>query len=143
MIQLRFKLADFLFFVHFRCWIILFKIKMYPVNEEQCCYIIINHYQPHGNVNYGCSSGRPSALNPAQVKKLDETIRRNRSATAAKLLTITRFNTFERTIQRYRRSLGYYPRKSVIEVKTNRINEHNRFEFASLHYRANIKRYVF
>jgi transposase len=149
---------------------ILFKIKMYPLSEEHRWYIIselkkgsinvrqtarflnchinsvyriINHYQCHGNVNSECGPGRPPALKPAQVKKLDETIRQNRSATAASLLTITRFNTTERTIQRYRRDLGYKPRKSVVKVKTNKMNEHNRFEFASLHHRANIKKYIF
>ena len=146
---------------------ILFNIKMYPLSEEQRWYIIselkkgsinvrqtarflkchistvyriINQYRCYGNVNYGYGSGRLPALDPAQVKKLDKTIQRNRSAAAAELLSITQFNTSERTIQRYRRSLDYRARKSVVKVKTNKMNEQNRFEFASLHHRANLKK---
>ena len=55
-----------------------------------------------GNVDYGFGSGRLTALDPASVKKLDQTMRRNRSATTAELLSITRFNITERTIKCYR-----------------------------------------
>ncbi len=92
---------------------------------------------------YGFRSGRPSTLGSAQVKKLDQNIQQNRSATAAKLLSHTQFNTTERKIQRYRRSIGYPPRKSVIKVKTNKMNEQHRFQFVSLHHRADIKKYIF
>ena len=126
-------------------WYIISELKKGSINVRQTarflkCHIstvyrIINQYRCYGNVNYGYGSGRLPALDPAQVKKLDKTIQRNRSATAAELLSITQFNTSERTIQRYR------PRKSVVKVKTNKMNEQNRFEFASLHHRANLKIY--
>jgi hypothetical protein len=94
-------------------------------------------------VDYGFGSGRPPALDPTRVKKLDQTIQRNRSATAAELLSYTQFNTTERTIQRYRLSLGYRSRKSVVKIKTNNMNEHNRLQFASLLHHADIKKYIF
>ena len=94
-------------------------------------------------MDYGCGSGRLTALDPAQMKKLDRTIRRNRSATCTELLSITRFNTSERTIQDYLGSIDYCSRKSLVKVKTNKMNEHNRFEFASVRHRANIKKYLF
>ena len=78
----------------------------------------MNHYQCHGNVNYGYGSGRLTTLEPAQVKSLDQTIRQHRSATVAELLSTTRFNTTERTIQLYRHSIGYRTRKSVVKVET-------------------------
>ncbi|CAF3993398.1 unnamed protein product [Rotaria sordida] len=56
------------------------------------------------------NAGRPPALDSAQIKQLDQTIQQNRSATAAELLSLTNFNTTERTIQRYRLFLGYRPR---------------------------------
>ncbi|CAF1514980.1 unnamed protein product, partial [Rotaria sordida] len=55
------------------------------------------------------NAGRPPALDSAQIKQLDQTIQQNRSATAAELLSLTNFNTTERTIQRYRLFLGYRP----------------------------------
>ena len=58
-------------------------------------------------------------------------------------MSITNFNTTERTIQRYRLSLGYRPRKSVIKIKSNHINEQERYQFAVLHYRARIDCYIF
>ncbi|CAF5152708.1 unnamed protein product, partial [Rotaria sp. Silwood1] len=134
-------------------WYIIHEWKKGFINVRQValflnCHIntiyrIINHYRCHRNVDHKFRSGRPPALSPAQVKKLDKTIQRNRPATAAELLSITQFNTTERTIQRYRLSLGYRPRKSVIKVKINKMNEHNRFEFASLHHRTDIKKYIF
>ena len=87
-------------------------------------------------MDYGCGSGRLTPLDPAQVKKLNQTIRRKRFATTAELLSITQFNTTARTRQ------GDRARKSLVRVKTNKMNEHNRFEFASVHHRANIKRYI-
>ncbi len=89
------------------------------------------------------NAGRPPALDSAQIKQLNQTIQQNRSATAAELLSFTSFNTTERTIQRYRLSLGYRPRKSVIKVKTNNTNEQNRYQFAALHHLANIRKYIF
>jgi hypothetical protein len=48
-----------------------------------------------------------------------------------------------RTIPRYRLSLGYRPRKSLVKVKNNNINEQKRYQFALLHYRARIDNCIF
>ncbi|CAF1563824.1 unnamed protein product [Rotaria sp. Silwood1] len=106
-------------------------------------YRVINYYCLHGDVNYGHSPGRLPALDSTQIKQLDRIIQQNRSATAAELLSLTHFDTTERTIQRYRRSLGYRPRKSLIKVKSTNINEQKRYQFALLHYRGNIKNCIF
>ncbi|CAF1443286.1 unnamed protein product, partial [Rotaria sordida] len=63
--------------------------------------------------------------------------------TAAELLSLTNFNTTERTIQLYRRSLGYRPLKSLVKVKSNNINEEKRYQFAALHHHTNMKNYIF
>ncbi|CAF4022951.1 unnamed protein product [Rotaria sordida] len=89
------------------------------------------------------NAGRPPALDSTQIKQLDRTIQQNRSATAAELLSLTHFNTTERTIRNYRLSLGYRPRKSVITVKSTNINEQKRYQFAALHHRTHIKNYIF
>ncbi|CAF4452259.1 unnamed protein product [Rotaria sp. Silwood2] len=89
------------------------------------------------------NAGHPPALDSAQIKQLDQTIQQNRSATAAELLSLRNFNTTERTIQRYRLSLGYRPCNSVIKVKTNNTNEQNRYQFAALHHLVNIRKYIF
>jgi hypothetical protein len=110
---------------------------MYPLSEENRWYITSEWKK--GSINArqtGFGSGRPPPLDPTQVKKLDQTIERNRSATAAELLSYTQFNTTNRTIQRYR------PRKSVVKIKTNKMYEHNRFQFASLYHRGDIKKFV-
>ena len=52
-------------------------------------------------------SARRTALDSVQVKQLHQTIRRSRSVTVAELLSSTRCNTSERTIQAYRSSIGY------------------------------------
>ncbi|CAF4896260.1 unnamed protein product, partial [Rotaria sp. Silwood1] len=106
-------------------------------------YRVINYYCCHHNVNYGHDVDRSPALDSKQIKQLDRAIQKNRSATAAELLSITNFNTTERTIQRYRLSLGYRPRKSIVKVKTNHINEQKRYQFALLHYRVRIDSYIF
>ncbi|CAF4098988.1 unnamed protein product, partial [Rotaria sp. Silwood1] len=64
-------------------------------------YNVINYYHRHNDVNYidRYNAGRPPALNSKQIKQLDRTIQQNRSATAAELLSLTHFNTTERTIQ--------------------------------------------
>ena len=106
-------------------------------------YRVVNYYRCHRNVNYGHDVGRSPALDSKQIKQLDRAIQKNRSATAAELLSITNLNTTERTIQRYRRSLGYHPRKSIIKIKTNNISEQKRYQFARLHHRAHIQKYIF
>jgi transposase len=95
---------------------------MYPYAT---IYHVINYYRRYDDVNYTnrYNAGRPPALDSSQIEQLDRTIQRSRSATAAELLSLTHFNTTERMIQRYRRSLGYFPRKSLFKVKSNNINE--------------------
>ena len=65
-----------------------------------------------------------------QTEQLDRIIRQNRSATGAELLSLTNFNTSERTIRRYHLSLGYRPRKSVIKVKSKMPKTQNELENA-------------
>ncbi|CAF4088563.1 unnamed protein product [Rotaria sordida] len=108
-------------------------------------YNVINYYHRHNDVNYTdrYNAGRPPALNSKQIKQLDRTIQRNLSTTAAELLSLTNFNTTERTIQLYHRSLGYRPRKSLVKVKSNNINEEKRYQFAAFHHHANMENYIF
>ena len=68
-----------------------------------------------------------------KLKNLIELYDKSRSATGAELLSLTNFNTFERTIRRYRLSLGYRPRKSIIKVKSNKLDEQKRYQFATMH----------
>ena len=147
-------------------------LKMYTLTEEQRWYIIyewkrgcinvselarsfkctratiyhvINYYRRYNDVNYTnrYNAGRPPAFDSTQIEQPDRTIQQNRSVTAAELLSITHFNTTERTIQRYCRSLGYFPRKSSVIVRSDNISEQKRYEFAELHHRADIKNYIF
>jgi transposase len=134
-------------------WYIISKWREGSINVPQVahflnCHIstvyrIIDHYRHHGNVRIGHKSGRPPALNSIQMKQLDQIIQQNRSATAAELLSLTHFDTTERTIQRYRLLLGYRPRKSVIQITSNNIDRQQRYRFAALHQHANIKKYIF
>ena len=79
-------------------------------------YRIVKHYQCHGNADYEYGSDRLTPLDPTQVKKLDQTIRRKRFATTAELLSMTRFNRTARTTQ------GDRARKALVRVKTNKMN---------------------
>ncbi len=79
-------------------------------------YRITNYYRCRNYVSFRYSPDRPPALNSTQFKQLDRTIQKNRSATA-ELLSLTRFNTSEHTIQRYRLSLGYHLQKTPIKIK--------------------------
>ncbi|CAF0993582.1 unnamed protein product [Rotaria sp. Silwood1] len=108
-------------------------------------YRVINYYRRHNDVNYTdrYNAGRPRALDSTQIKQLDQTIRQNRAATAAELLSLTQFKITERTIRNYRLSLGYRPRKSVVKVKSNNLDEQKRYEFAVTHQHANLKNYIF
>ncbi|CAF3871737.1 unnamed protein product [Rotaria sp. Silwood1] len=113
--------------------------------HRSAVYRVIDYYRRHNDVNYTdrYNAGRPPALNPTQIEQLDRIMQQNRSVTAAELLSLTHFNTTERTIRRYRFALGYRPRKSVIKVKINNSNEHRRYQFATAHHHADIKKYIF
>ena len=74
---------------------------------------IINHVD-----NGEDGSARRTALDSAQVKQLHQTIRRNWSVTVAELLSSTRCNTSERTIQAYRPSIGYRVHESCSSKST-------------------------
>ena len=147
-------------------------LKMYKLTEEQRWYIIIewkkgslnvsraarsfnchfttiyrviDYYRRHNDMNYTdrYNAGRPRALDAIQIEQLDQTIRQNRAATAAELLSLTHFNPTERTIRNYRLSLGYRPRKSIVKVKSNNLDEQKRYESAAAHPYADIKKYIF
>ena len=136
-------------------WCIIIEWKKGSINVSRiarsfnCCrstiYHVIDYYRRHNDVSYTdrYNAGRPLALDSTQLEQLDQTIRQNRSATAAELLSLTNFNTSERTIRRYRLSLGYRPRKSVIKVKSNNLDEQKRYQFAAMHCGTNIKKYIF
>ncbi|CAF1066025.1 unnamed protein product [Rotaria sordida] len=138
-----------------QCWYIIIEWKKGSLNVSRVArsfnchfttiYHVINYYRRHNDVNYTdrYNAGRPPALDSTQIKQLDRTIQQNRSATTAELLSLTHFNTTERTIRNYRLSLGYRPRKSVITVKSTNINEQKRYQFAALHHRTHIKNYIF
>jgi transposase len=136
-------------------WYIIIEWKKGSINVSQVArsfncsrntvYHVIDYYRRHNDVNYTdrYNADRPRALDSTQTEQLDRTIRQNRSATGAELLSLTNFNTSERTIRRYRLSLGYRPRKSVVKIKSNNFNEQKRYTFAAVHHRANIKKYIF
>ena len=42
-----------------------------------------------------------------------------------------------------RLSVDYRPRKTIVKVKNNNINEQKRYQFALLHYRARIDNHIF
>lgn len=113
--------------------------------SRSAVYGVINYYRRHNDVNYTdrYNAGRPPALDSTQIEQLDRTIQQNRSASAAKLLSLTHFNISESTIKRYRLSLGYRPRKAVIKVKSNNLNEQSRYQFAAAHQHADITKYIF
>ena len=136
-------------------WYIIIEWKKGSINISQVArsfncqrstvYDVIDYYRRHNDVNYTdrYNAGRPRALDSIETEQLDRTIQQNRSATGAELLSLTNFNTSERTIRRYRLSLGYRPRKSVIKVKSNKLDEQKRYQFAAMHYGTNIKKYIF
>ena len=165
-------LSTILFCIHYIfCWSII-TLKMYKLTEEQrwyiiiewkkgsinvtqiarsfncCCstvYHVIGYYRRHNDVSYTdrYNAGRRLALDSTQIEQLDQTIRQNRSAIATELLSLANFNTSERTIRRYRLSLGYRPHKSVIKVKSNNLDEQKRYQLAAMHCGTNIKKYIF
>ena len=136
-------------------WYIIIEWKKGSINISQVArsfncqrsivYDVIDYYRRHNDVNYTdrYNAGRPRALDSIETEQLDRTIQQNRSATGVELLSLTNFNTSERTIRRYRLSLGYRPRKSVIKVKSNKLDEQKRYQFAAMHYGTNIKKYIF
>jgi hypothetical protein len=160
-IQVEYSMVDYFIFI-FVCFVFypyffLFDdfLKMFTLNEEQRWYIVnewkkgsksfsriarflnchisriyrvINYYRCPHNVNYGHDVGRPPALDSKQIKQLDRAMQKNDRL---------------RTIPRYRLSLGYRPRKSLVKVKNNNINEQKRYQFALLHYRARIDNCIF
>ncbi|CAF3295272.1 unnamed protein product [Rotaria sp. Silwood2] len=84
--------------------------------HRSAVYRVIDYYRRHNDVNYTdrYNAGRPPALNPTQIEQLDRIIQQNRSATAAELLSLTHFNTTERTIRRYRLALGYHTKSPTL-----------------------------
>ena len=136
-------------------WYIIFEWKKGSLNVSRVArsvnyhfitiYCVIDYYRRHNDVNYTdrYNAGRPRVLDSTQIKNLDQTIRQNPAATATELLSLTQFNTRERTIQNYRLSLGYRPRKSIVKVKSNNLDEQERYGFAAAHQHTNIKKYIF
>ena len=109
---------------------------IYRVIDYDCCHNIVNYSDRY-------NAGRPPAFSSTQTEKLNRFIRQNWSATGAELLSLTNFKTSERTIWRYSLSLGYRPRKSFIKVKTNKLDEQKRYQFAAIHCDADMKKYIF
>lgn len=136
-------------------WYIIFEWKKRSMNVSQVArslkcnrrtiYRVIDYYRRHNDVNYTdrYNAGRPPALNLTQIEQLDQTIRQNRSATATELRSLTNFNISERTMRRYRLSLGYRPRKSVVKVKSKNLDEQKQYQFAVQHSDTNIQNYIF
>ncbi|CAF4588080.1 unnamed protein product, partial [Rotaria sp. Silwood2] len=91
--------------------------------------------------------GRPTALTDSQQKLLDKYISKHPTATANQLSNYV-FNTFGirvsgRTLQRYRRTLGFCPRKQHIKVKSTQGQVEKRHLFAVQHQNSNIKKWIF
>ncbi|CAF1515995.1 unnamed protein product, partial [Rotaria sp. Silwood1] len=92
-------------------------------------------------------SGRPPSLTEEQQRSLDKYISKNPTATSNQLSNYI-FNNFgirvsERTLQNYRRALGFYPRKQQIKVKSTQTQVEKRHLFAVENQNSDFKKWIF
>ncbi|CAF1522742.1 unnamed protein product, partial [Rotaria sordida] len=92
-------------------------------------------------------SGRPPSLTEGQQRSLDKYISKNPTATSNQLSNYI-FNKFgirvsERTVQNYRRALGFYPRKQQTKVKSTQTQVEKRHLFAVEHQNSDLKKWIF
>ncbi|CAF2819120.1 unnamed protein product [Rotaria sp. Silwood2] len=91
--------------------------------------------------------GRPHSLTDGQQRSLDKYISKHPTATSNQLSNYI-FNKFdirvsERTLQRYRRALGFYPRKQKTKVKSTQAQVEKRHLFAIEHQNSELKKWLF
>ncbi|CAF2589001.1 unnamed protein product [Rotaria sp. Silwood2] len=92
-------------------------------------------------------SGRPPSLTEGQQRSLDKYISKDPTATSNQLSNYI-FNKFgirvsERTVQNYRRALGFYPRKPQTKVKSTQTQVEKRHLFAVEHQNSDLKKWIF
>ncbi|CAF3687694.1 unnamed protein product [Rotaria sp. Silwood1] len=84
---------------------------------------IVAHFNETGLLNEGQRPGRPTSLTEGQQRSLDKYISKNPTATANQLSSVI-YNKFnirisERTLQRYRRDLGFFSTNTTNQSQTN------------------------
>ncbi|CAF3373156.1 unnamed protein product [Rotaria sp. Silwood2] len=108
---------------------------------------VLARYHETGEITGGQSSGRPCALSSAEKRKLDRIIKSKPTATATSLANEifekTGKRVSPRTIQRYRRELGYRPYHQKITKSLTSTQEETKTSFAQAHVNDDIKRWLF
>ncbi|CAF1389660.1 unnamed protein product [Adineta ricciae] len=105
---------------------------------------ILSHYNQTGEVNGGKSTGRSTCLNNEEMKKLDELIRKKPTATAivlaSDILQVMHKRVSVRTVQKYRRDLGYRPYQQVVK-KVTYIGHTKSFESCILEQHSKLEKF--
>jgi transposase len=91
--------------------------------------------------------GRPTSLTEEQQKSLGKYISKNPTATSNQLSSyiLDEFDirVSERTLQRYRRALGFYPRKQQTQVISTPAQIEKRHLFTVEHQNSDLKKWIF
>jgi transposase len=105
---------------------------------------ILSHYNQTGKLNDGKSTGRSTCLNNEEMKKLDELIKRKPTATGIVLANdisqLIHKRISVRTVQRYRRELGYHPYQQVFKKSLTSAQQQVKLLFSQKYLNTNIKR---
>jgi transposase len=108
---------------------------------------ILSRYYNTGEIAGGKSSGRPHSLSNVEKQQLDKIIRRKPTATATTLANEIFEKTGKRisarTIDRYRRELGYRPYHQRIKKSLTSTQEQTKTLFTQTYANDNIKRWLF
>jgi transposase len=108
---------------------------------------ILSHYNQTGKLNDGKSTGRPTCLNNEEMKKLDELIKRKPTATGIVLANdisqLIHKRISVRTVQRYRRELGYRPYQQVVKKSLTSAQQQSKLLFSQKYINTNIKKWLF
>lgn len=108
---------------------------------------ILSHYNQTGKLNDGKSTGRPPCLHNEEMKKLDELIKRKPTATgiilANDISQLIHKRISVRTVQRYRRELGYRPYQQVVKKSLTSAQQQSKLLFSQKYINTNIKKWLF
>jgi transposase len=108
---------------------------------------ILSHYNQTGKLNDGKSTGRPTCLNNEEMKKLDELIKRKPTATGIVLANdisqLIHKRISVRTVQRYRRELGYRPYQQVVKKSLTSAQQQSKLLFSQKYINTNIEKWLF
>jgi len=108
---------------------------------------ILSHYNQTGEVNGGKSTGRPKCLNNEEMEKLDELITNNPTATGIVLENdvsqVIHKRVSVRTVQKYRRDLGYRPYQQVVKKSLTLAQQQSKLFFSQKYINTNIKKWSF